>query len=98
MATREAQQKWRDKHRPLKRQLNVMARRLIHDYLDEIAVRHRLDGKGEAVGFSAYVARSLMQQAEFNPEAARLLALYRDSYARDRDLYTSSRRNADHDV
>lgn len=92
MATRSAQRKWRDKHRPLKRQLNVMARGLIHEYLDEIARAHHLDGKGEAVSFAAFVARSLMQQAQFNPEAARLLALYRDSYGRDRDLYTSSRR------
>lgn len=92
MATSSAQRKWRDKHRPLKRQLNVMARKLIHDYLDEIAQGHRLEGKGEAVSFAAFVARSLMQQATFNPEAARLLSLYRESYGRDRDLYTSSRR------
>ena len=44
MATAAAQRKWRDKHRYVKHQLNVMVRRLVHDYLDEIAGRF-VDGE-----------------------------------------------------
>jgi len=91
MATAEAQTKWRRKNHILKRQLNVMARKLVHEYLEEIADRHDLEGKGEAVTFSCFVTKSLMQQADFNEEAARLLEIFEEGYHRDRDLYTSSR-------
>ena len=37
MATAEAQKKWRDKHRFVKRQLNVMTGKRVHQYLGEIA-------------------------------------------------------------
>ena len=47
MATASAQIRF------VKSQLNVMARRLVHGDLVEIAGRYRLRGKGEAVGFSS---------------------------------------------
>jgi len=91
MATAQAQTKWRRKNHVLKRQLNVMARKLVHEYLEEIAEIYDLEGKGEAVTFSSFVTKALMQQAEFNEEAARLLEIFGESYRRDRDIYTSSR-------
>jgi hypothetical protein len=87
MATANAQNRWRAKNRYVKSQLNVMARRLIHDDLAEIAGENKLRGKGEAVGFSSFVTKGLMQYADHNPEAKRLLELFRDAYERDRDLY-----------
>ena len=87
MATAHAQRRWRDKNRLVKTQLNVMARRLVHQDLAEIAARYGLRGKGEAVGFASFVAKGLMQYAEHNAEARRLLDLFRAAYERDRDLY-----------
>lgn len=89
MATNESQRRWRNRNRLVKHQLNVMARKLVHDYLDEIAVRFDLRGKGEAVTFSAFVAQSMIQQAEFNPEAKRLLEIFAEVYKNDRDLYSA---------
>lgn len=87
MATNTAQRRWRSKNRFTKTQLNVMARRLVHDDLDEFARMYRLRGKGEAVSFSAFVAKGLSQYAEHNEEARRLLAIFVESWFRDRDLY-----------
>lgn len=87
MATAKAQQKWRSKNRFVKTQLNVMARRLVHDDLEEIAARFELRGKGEAVGFSSFVTKGLMQYAEHNGEARRLIELFTEAFERDRDLY-----------
>ena len=81
MATASAQNRF------VKSQLNVMARRLVHDDLAEIAGRYRLRGKGEAVGFSSYITKGLMQYADHNLEARRLLEIFREAYKRDRDLY-----------
>ena len=87
MATAKAQQKWRSKNRFVKTQLNVMAKRLVHDDLDEIARQYDLRGKGEAVGFASFVTKGLMQYAQHNKEAGRLMDLFADAFARDRDLY-----------
>jgi hypothetical protein len=87
MASVEAQQKWRQKNRMVKSQLNIMARRLVHDSLDDIAELHGFRGKGEAASFAVYVTRALLQQAEFNEEAARLCEMFRAGYDRDRDAY-----------
>ena len=87
MATTRSQQRWRDKNRYVKTQLNVMARRLVHDDLDSIAAQFELRGKGEAVGFASFVTKGLMQYAEHNGEARRLLELFAEAFARDRDLY-----------
>jgi hypothetical protein len=87
MATAHSQRRWRNKNRYVKTQLNVMARRLVHDDLDEIARRYDLRGKGEAVGFASFVAKGLMQYAEHNAEARRLLDVFAESFERDRDLY-----------
>ena len=87
MATAKAQQKWRSKNRFVKTQLNVMARRLVHDDLEEIAARFELRGKGEAVGFSSFVTKGLMQYAEHNREARRLIGLFSEAFERDRGMY-----------
>ncbi|MEO5374920.1 MAG: hypothetical protein H7840_11665 [Alphaproteobacteria bacterium] len=89
MATTESQRRWRNKNHLVKRQLNVMAQKLIHDYLDEIAATFTLRGKGEAATFASFVTKSLLQQAEYNPEASRLLAVFAETYHRDRDLYSA---------
>jgi len=88
MASAEAQKKWRDKHRFVKRQLNVMTGKRIHQYLGEIAGQFGLRGKGEAVTFSAFVTKALVQNAEFDKHAARILEDFSDIYCRDRDIYT----------
>ncbi|MBF0093168.1 MAG: hypothetical protein HQL33_00735 [Alphaproteobacteria bacterium] len=90
MATNESQRRWRNRNRLVKHQLNVMARKLVHDYLDEIADRFALRGKGEAVTFAAFVTQSMIQQSGFNPEAARLMVLFSEVYHADRDLYSAS--------
>ncbi len=87
MATKKSQARWRAKNRYVKTQLNVMSRRLVHDDLDEIARRHALRGKGEAVGFSSFVTKGLIQYAEHNVDAKRLLAQFTSAFVRDRDLY-----------
>jgi hypothetical protein len=87
MATAHSQRRWRNKNRYVKTQLNVMARRLVHDDLDEIARRYDLRGKGEAVGFASFVTKGIVQYAEHNEEARRLLELFAEAFMRDRDLY-----------
>ncbi|MDP6573578.1 MAG: hypothetical protein QGI63_06330 [Rhodospirillales bacterium] len=87
MATAEAQKKWRDKHRFVKRQLNVMTGKRVHQYLGEIAGQFDLRGKGEAVTFAAFVTKALAQHAEFDRHAARMLEDFADIYHRDRDIY-----------
>ncbi len=89
MVTTASQRKWRDKHRYVKTQLNVMARKLVHRYLMEIAVAYGLRGKGEAVTFAVFVTRALMQRAEFDPSTADLLGLFADTYRADRDVYSA---------
>jgi hypothetical protein len=87
MATAHSQRRWRNKNRYVKTQLNVMARRLVHDDLDEIARRYDLRGKGEAVGFASFVTKGIIQYAEHNDEARRLMELFAEAFMRDRDLY-----------
>lgn len=88
MAQTEAQQKWRRKNKFVKRQLNVMARKLIHEYLEEIAGEHDLRGKGEAVAFACFVTKSIHQQAEYNEDARRILDIFTENFHRDRELYS----------
>ena len=87
MATNTAQRRWRAKNRFTKTQLNVMARRLVHDDLDELARMFQLRGKAEAVSFSAFVAKGLSQYSTHNEEAQKLLAIFVKAWFRDRDLY-----------
>ena len=87
MATAKAQKKWRDKHRFVKRQLNVMTGKRVHQYLGEIAGQFDLRGKGEAVTFAAFVTKALVQSAEFDNHTARMLRDFADIYHRDRDIY-----------
>lgn len=89
MASAESQRKWRDKNRFVKKQLNVMARTLVHDYLDDIARDFALRGKGEAVTFACFVTKALMQRAEYNAEVTELLDVFRKTYGEDRDVYSA---------
>ncbi len=87
MASVEAQRKWRQKNKFVKRQLNIMARKNIHEYLQEIADDHDLKGKGEAVAFAVYLTKALIQQCDFNNEANHLHNIITHSYHRERDIY-----------
>lgn len=89
MANAKSQKKWRDKHVFVKKQLNVMTRRLIHSYLAEIAKEYDLRGKGEAVAFCSFITKALMQRAGFNAEAARILEVFLHTYNQDRDIYSA---------
>lgn len=88
MASAKAQQRWRAKNRYVKTQLNVMAPRLVHNDLAEIADGISLRGKGEAVGFASFITKGLIQFSEHNEEARRLLDLFATTYERDRELYS----------
>ena len=87
MATARNQSKWRDKNRYVKRQLNVMARRKIHEHLSDFSRTFSLRGKGEAVTFACFVTQALMQRADFSAEAARMMSDFSEAYHRDRNLY-----------
>lgn len=87
MATTKAQRKWRDKHRLVKSQLNVMARKATHENLEDFARSFALKGKGEAVTFACFIARALIQRAEYDAETARMVDDYVRAYHRDRDMY-----------
>lgn len=87
MAQARAQQKWRNKNRFVKRQLNVMARQHTRDALEGIAARYGLRGKAEAVAFACFVVRALMQRAEYSDDAARVLDELAVGYHRNRDIH-----------
>lgn len=87
MASPRSQNRWRSKHRFVKSQLNVMARRDAHQVLEELAATFRLRGKAEALAFACFVVRALRQRAEYSPEAARMLEDFAAGYHRDRDLH-----------
>jgi len=89
MATTTTQNKWRRKNRLVKSQLNVMARKLTHEELDDFAGAFGLRGKGEAVTFAAFVTKALIQRADFDAKAARMLDDFTDAYHRDRDIYSA---------
>lgn len=87
MATKQAQARWRSKHQLVKKQLNVMAKHLTHEDLEEMARTFDLKGKGEAVTFATFITKAMCQQAEYNPEAKRIMELLENAYKRDRDIY-----------
>lgn len=85
----KAQRKWRDKNRFVKTQLNVMARKVTHDGLTEIAETFGLHGKGEAVAFCAYVVRALKQKGRQDAPTYLYLDALRAGYKRDRDIFSA---------
>ena len=89
MATAQTQKKWRQKHRLVKSKLNVMAKKHVHDELEDFAAGFRLRGKGEAVTFAAFVTWALVQRAEFDAKAARMLDDFTEAYHRDRDIHSA---------
>ena len=68
--------------------MNVMAGRLVHNDLAEIAKSIIFRDKGEAVVCASYFAKGLIQYSTHNLEAKRLLEVFVASYKRDRDLYS----------
>lgn len=88
MATLQAQRKWRDKNRFVKRQLNVMARTITHDGLAEVATHFDLHGKAEAVAFCAYVVRAMKQKGERDASTYLYLDALRAGFKRDRDIFS----------
>jgi hypothetical protein len=89
MATAKSQKKWRDKHRLVKTQLNVMARESVHESLDKLAQSFNLRGKGEAVSFAAFMVNALSQRADYSTEAARILDDFVNSFHHNRDIYSN---------
>jgi len=89
MATTKSQRKWRDKNRYVKKQLNVMSRMLIHDYLEDIASRFGLRGKGEAVTFACFLTQALQQRATYDEDISKMLWRYTKTYHEDRDVYSA---------
>ncbi len=89
MATAKSQKKWRDKHRLVKTQLNVMARESVHENLDNLAHSFHLRGKGEAVSFATFVVIALSQRSDYSAEAARMLDDFAIAFQRDRDIYSN---------
>ena len=89
MAPAATQKKWRQKHRLVKSQLNVMAKKKTHEDLDDFANAFLLRGKGEAVTFAAFVVRAIIQRADFDAKAAKMLDDFTDAYHRDRDIHAS---------
>jgi len=87
MADTSQQQRWRQKVHIVKRQLNVMARSQTHDALERLAAAFALGGKAEAVAFACFVARALMQRAEYDPSTARLLADIVEGYRQQRRFH-----------
>ena len=87
MANSHHQKKWRDKNRLVKSQLNVMARRSVHDKLDRFSLSFQLRGKGEAVSFATFITQALVQRADFSTNAAQMLDDFIEAYHRDRDIY-----------
>jgi hypothetical protein len=87
MADSGQQQRWRRKVHLIKRQLNVMARAQTHEALDHLAAAFALAGKAEAVAFACFVTRTLMQRAEYDPAAARMLADAVEGYRHQRHFH-----------
>ena len=87
MAATHHQKKWRDKNRLVKSQLNVVARRSVHDELDRISESFQLRGKGEAVSFTTFVTQALVKRADFSNKAAQMLDDFIEAYHRDREIY-----------
>lgn len=88
MATTAAQRKWRDKHRFVKTQLNVMARKITHDGLGDIAEKFGLRGKAEAVAFCVYVVRALLQKSERDATTYLYIESLKAGFKRDRDVFS----------
>ncbi|MBM3565686.1 MAG: hypothetical protein FJX42_06195 [Alphaproteobacteria bacterium] len=88
MANADTQRKWRAKNHLVKRQLNVTARRHIHDKLADFAGMFQLRGKAEAVTFACFITEALIQRADYSADVARMLDDFRNAYHRDREMFS----------
>ncbi|PHS79133.1 MAG: hypothetical protein COB59_03540 [Rhodospirillaceae bacterium] len=84
----KAQQKWRDKNRLTKTQLNVMARTITHEGLSDVAKDYGLRGKAEAVAFCAYVVRAMKQKGAADASTYLYLEALKAGFKRDRDIFS----------
>ena len=57
--------------------------------LDDFTGAFRLRGKGEAVTFATFVTRAMVQRADFDAKAARMLDDFTEAYHRDRDIHSA---------
>ena len=73
MTAAKVQRRWPAKYKYSKSQLIVVASRLMHKDLAEVAQTTIFRGKGEAVGFASFVTKGLIQTAEHNMDAVKLL-------------------------
>jgi hypothetical protein len=89
MATARLQRRWRDRQRSIKTQLNVMARREIHDGLAEIATRFEPGGKGEAVAFCCVLTRALLERAAGDDDIRQMIADLADGYHKSREIHAA---------
>lgn len=85
MASTQAQQKWREKNRHIKSQLNVMARTATHEELAALAKSYDLHGKAEAVAFCAYVVRALRKKGERDAATNLYLDALKAGFKRERE-------------
>ncbi|MCR4377330.1 MAG: hypothetical protein NUV50_04470 [Rhodospirillales bacterium] len=88
MATPEAQRRWREKNRLVKSQLNVMAKKVTHEGLVDVAKTFGLHGKAEAVAFCAFVVRALKQKGERDASTYLYLDALKAGFKRDRDTFS----------
>lgn len=89
MATRHSQRRWRGKNRLVKSQLNVMARKEVHDGLADIARRFTLHGKGEAVAFCYVLTRALIERGEDDVAIERMIDDLAAGYRANRDVHAA---------
>lgn len=89
METTRSQRRWRGKNRLVKSQLNVMARKEIHDALADIASRFGLQGKGEAVAFCCVLTRALIERAGDDAAMGRMIDDLAAGYRANRDVHAA---------
>lgn len=87
MATARLQQRWRSRQRTIKTQLNVMARREIHDALAEVAARFALSGKAEAVAFCCVLTQALVARAATDAGIREMIADLARGYHKSREIH-----------
>lgn len=85
MASAQAQRKWREKHKLVKSQLNVMAHKSTHENLNEISQHFELNGKADAVAFCAYVVKALLQKGERDATTFLYIDALKAGFKRARD-------------
>lgn len=89
MAIARSQRRWRGKNALVKSQLNVMARKEIHDGLAEVAARFGLNGKGEAVAFCCVLTRALIERSRDDEAVERMIEDLAAGYRANREMHAA---------